>query len=881
MSTAGKADKQKMDDPAVPTTKDRRASIPYPCGPRLDAGCVAEHSDSANLRCVNNKETLSMVWSKWKATLAVTVAWAGLAQGQQSQTPPAPTPVTTPVAERYLTIQEKDKGPMQCLILKTYVNQYDGTTVQQVRSPQGEILEIVEKRSQMEVVGQAAPTNAPVRNFIQNIFNRNKTLPPGTMVPIESGPVMSNGGFPTGTTPVATAPYPVVGAGGNSVLVPTVSSVTVPQGSAGNGVPFATLGNGSTTISPEVSNSGARTTAATTSSPYPIVNSPSSPGTVNAVGQVTTASVPGSDSLPYATVNRPSVTVTTGPGSQSPVPSAVPPVPAAPVVVTTGPGSQSPVPTQAEPVAKGTLNQPGVFREGEIRTIQDVDGTMTKCRVVRTFYTAEGRLACEVVGVDTGEKMTIVEAGPASVVQNAPGGKMRAMAARIIHWGRSNTPPPGTPLPPPNLPPANQAQPGSGAQAQPYPMVAKLQQMSPSGGIAQGTKSWSPAYGPPSANNSPIPSTAPTAICQNCVEGTAPVDMTVTYAAPRPSLFQRIGDRLAGAFGNSSSGYQVAQAAPPAGQITAPMNVATAGPGPLPPTMTGPTEIAKTLPTDKAWDPKATSAVDLPGKPQVDPKLPPSGKLVPLPQLAQSETGKANTDDPLARPEIYASKVAEQKLNLAKDPPAPTTASLVTAPPSLPPIPPLPPPPPPTLPPFAKPAAVAQAPQSQQGMQPPQGTLPLGSKSVIEAYNGLNSQIKYMPMPIVTVPQPNRPPLPPVPEIPQAPQPERLRERLHAPATAQPEQLCEARSHAAHAPHVDAPWHDAARLSPGHGPGLPAAPLRPDAAADAAVWLHPGREPGPLGAHLSGPHAAEPNGPGPYDAHDAGQLSGAERHALQ
>jgi hypothetical protein len=50
-------------------------------------------------------------------------------------------------------------------------------------------------------------------------------------------------------------------------------------------------------------------------------------------------------------------------------------------------------------------------------------------------------------------------------------------------------------------------------------------------------------------------------------------------------------------------------------------------------------------------------------------------------------------------------------------------------------------------------------------------TTPLGAQSVIAARNGLLLPTQYVPVPMVTVPQPWRPPAPPEPEIPQAPRP--------------------------------------------------------------------------------------------------------------
>src|SRR5262249_49939409 len=48
--------------------------------------------------------------------------------------------------------------------------------------------------------------------------------------------------------------------------------------------------------------------------------------------------------------------------------------------------------------------------------------------------------------------MTIVESGPVTTVPGSRAGtRMQAMATRIFHWGRNQTPPPGTPMPPPEV----------------------------------------------------------------------------------------------------------------------------------------------------------------------------------------------------------------------------------------------------------------------------------------------------------------------------------------------------------------------------------------------------------------------------------------------
>src|SRR5262249_54967755 len=54
---------------------------------------------------------------------------------------------------------------------------------------------------------------------------------------------------------------------------------------------------------------------------------------------------------------------------------------------------------------------------------------------------------------------------------------------------------------------------------------------------------------------------------------------------------------------------------------------------------------------------------------------------------------------------------------------------------------------------------------------PGENKVPLGSQSVLAASNGLERTVQYVPVPIVTMPEPRKPPMPPMPQIPEAPQP--------------------------------------------------------------------------------------------------------------
>jgi hypothetical protein len=84
-------------------------------------------------------------------------------------------------------------------------------------------------------------------------------------------------------------------------------------------------------------------------------------------------------------------------------------------------------------------------------TVQEPGKAPQKCKVVRAWQTAAGAMAYQVKALDTGETMTIEESGPAApAVAPPPGSHMKALATRIFHWGSNNTPPEGTPMPPPD-----------------------------------------------------------------------------------------------------------------------------------------------------------------------------------------------------------------------------------------------------------------------------------------------------------------------------------------------------------------------------------------------------------------------------------------------
>ncbi|MBI3410570.1 MAG: HEAT repeat domain-containing protein [Planctomycetes bacterium] len=81
-----------------------------------------------------------------------------------------------------------------------------------------------------------------------------------------------------------------------------------------------------------------------------------------------------------------------------------------------------------------------------IMTVHE-NGKALRCRVMTTWRTQDGKTAYQLQVVDTGEMMTIEEDGQPTMVSSNQS-NVRAMPMRIYRWGKSQTPPPGVPVPP-------------------------------------------------------------------------------------------------------------------------------------------------------------------------------------------------------------------------------------------------------------------------------------------------------------------------------------------------------------------------------------------------------------------------------------------------
>jgi hypothetical protein len=120
------------------------------------------------------------------------------------------------------------------------------------------------------------------------------------------------------------------------------------------------------------------------------------------------------------------------------------------------------------------------------------------CKILKSWKKRDGAWVHEVQSLKTGEKMTIEEGSPSG---GPPGSRPRATARRVFHWGRSNKPPAGAPLPPPVAvvappPPARPPAVTAAPPARPVVTAAKPSGVHPAGVVIEGSPPGSPTAWP-------------------------------------------------------------------------------------------------------------------------------------------------------------------------------------------------------------------------------------------------------------------------------------------------------------------------------------------------------------------------------------------------
>lgn len=413
--------------------------------------------------------------------------------------------------------------------------------------------------------------------------------------------------------------------------------------------------------------------------------------------------------------------------------------------------AQQPSPTSPQTAAPKSGEQPG-----RLLTVQEQGRPDQKCKLVEAFRTPEGHKAYQVQVVATGEYLTIVEMSAAG---QTPGSK--AVTTRIYHWGKSATPPPGTPLSP-SAQLVRVSAPAPTTPSIPSTMVPRPMPSGPAP-VVQGP-SLTPTVAPVSASEHTMTIQEPGKPAQQCrvVKSWRTSDghtahevqaldtgetVTIVEGSERGGLAARTGDRMqtlsSRVFHWSRSGRPTDAPVPPGEAI-----VRVPGEGVTTPVTTvekvtatsstpAQTEVVASASKPTDWRSSWGKVEDIrPSKPVEEPKMPQT--LVGL-----------DKQDPLTVPGDYSRRTADQK-------PAVSKIEMIKVP---------------STGEGTKQVAMVTktsepAPKKMEEMLPP------GSKSVLDA-GSMPGQVTYLPVPMVTIPDARRAPEAPVlplPVLPQAPQ---------------------------------------------------------------------------------------------------------------
>lgn len=417
-----------------------------------------------------------------------------------------------------------------------------------------------------------------------------------------------------------------------------------------------------------------------------------------------------------------------------------------------------------------------------IMTVHE-NGKAIRCRVMTSWRTQDGKNAYQLQVIDTGEMLTIEEDGPPTTVSSNQS-NVRAMPMRIYRWGKSQTPPPGVPVPPQivNAPSNNVANTMTANRSQ----VASNNVVTASNNVmASNTNSGVTTANqmPPKNVVIPVNNNVVVTSCDCCqpagkcdtkeqrvwweekngqrvspvivTSGKNPFEVPNVVRMPgnnpeiiveqpvnRPGMpvvldcnnqpvvaaKPKLGDRLAGLFQK-----------PATVKCDTTMTADNCNPSKSGKTLTnadlaasdrGPASASKETGTWWAFAKDAKT----PNKSGVEP--------VKNVEVAKSDATAKKPDDILLTPEKFNG--AEKKLN----------AKTVTLPPAAEPNPLM------STRPNAQSANLPALPSGQPLIMP-DGKVPLGARSVIAANGGAPANIIYVPVPMRTQPEPMRPPMPP------------------------------------------------------------------------------------------------------------------------
>jgi hypothetical protein len=423
-------------------------------------------------------------------------------------------------------------------------------------------------------------------------------------------------------------------------------------------------------------------------------------------------------------------------------------------------------------------------------TVSEDNGQPEKCKIIGCWQ-ENGSRFCQVQSLSTGELMTLLNppqiAGAPEFIGNPAGSPatnpgmgepVTAASTTVFRWGNQTTPPEGFPVPPPEV---CQCETGTGL----VPHSPHLTTKAPP--LLTQTPKYNPGYTPittpPLAHKGQTKGSSPYSPLQmDSGNGTntkslAAIATQTPNTEPKPQSqptgpLTRLKDFFSKGKDEDPSNHQggdpvrtkpltsvpqpsaLVQSTMPEPQPVYKQMQTTQSPKQVPdkePTIKEKPESASpsTVVSTKENKQEIPPPVPFPGNTKTQETSP--GTPFQLPPVSQTVEGKKT--DPLSSPLSFTTPDVEKKVPGIQPPRNDTTAGKVPMP-----------------------FGVSSQTQQHPGANPPAAPIdprgaPLGSQSVMAANNGLNYPMKYIPYPVVTVPQPNHPPGPPPPQIPQAPDP--------------------------------------------------------------------------------------------------------------
>jgi hypothetical protein len=765
-----------------------------------------------------------MVWSKSKRAAVATMVCgglicAGLVYSQQAM-PQAPT--TASAAPEFFTVQEPGKGAQKYILVRTFTTA-NGQTAKEMRNlVSGEVSTFY---SDGPAPAQAVPT--PSAPPVQPPSPAAKATP-GLVPWANTKPVSRTQEVAQNNIPERSAPVTPASSSSTSVPGPAPESASIesaPPNRTGSSVlqwiKSKTSGQSQDAARDQVADSPAPAAPSTNSTLMQWIRSRTSSQSQD-VAQDHIIDTP----TPATPINNSSVGQWFKSKPASPThevaqdhfvdaPASQPQEFAHdtfPPAVVMSEGKSQEMQTPPPPVAA----QPSSV---QYRTVEEPGKPSLKCRVMVTWQMPDGSKASQLQAVESGQIMTIVESGH----NGGAAGQQSRVTATLYHWGHNQTAPKGVPTPPPSaLVAAAPAQPCESCTSAPeaaWPMENgpigpmhsgdvvmmpgdSIQQL-PNGDFVAADSSKPTLMGRiKGAFSSLLPghSSASTTMTVNSYDAAIPMVKDVAQA---PATSAAPDTAKANDTSKPSQKRKELQSSQPA-------EAAFVGPpavdSPPVPWKASPADVAKTATTDETTAESKRS--EMPAAPEsitasdtcnADPGMPPApvATKTPADPAASKLTavGKPAVDTTLAPgqapsipPGVPANAVAAPSAPVVSSPPTPSqlitgnsagSAGLPSSPSA------------PMLgsqfPGTAKndplsspenflPARMdSKAPNAKSAYAAPIGgdarpldntRVPLGAASVVAA----GGDPRYLPVPMVTVPQ-ARPPVPPPPQIPEAPNP--------------------------------------------------------------------------------------------------------------